>query len=97
MDEVKKLTGKELGEEISSMINGRGSEVKAMFDVMLNDHRFLNNEFNIAILKYLADCTTMYESGRYDGRNEQTMKDIADMMNKSGLVKYYYWRKQDTF
>jgi len=66
----KKEQGEDLARQLSMMLNRRDNEaLMALMKAMLNEHRFLQNEFNSWILTYLVRCSKMYDEGMYDGRN----------------------------
>jgi hypothetical protein len=83
--------GKKVAQEVSDMINNMSNreDIKTFIDFWLNEHRYLQNDFNTMIIKYAVKVAKMYDAGYYDGRNEGTVRDLHDMVTKSGIDQYY--------
>lgn len=87
---TEKEQGENLAQQLSRFLNVNNQEaLKAFVDYMLNEHRYLQNEFNELVFRYLVKCSERYNQGWYDGRNEHTMKEIASMVEQSCIKDYY--------
>lgn len=71
------MNGKEIGLEISNMINNFNctEDVCDMLNVLLNDHRTLQQSFcGKFVMNYIRQMALKYGNGMYDDRNYCAVK-----------------------
>lgn len=80
---------KQLATTITDAINGM-FDPKDFCEAMSKEHRYLQHEFTNLCLNWLKQCRSMYDEGRYDGRNENAClmgKAIWDYIDSDKFMK----------
>lgn len=78
MNKIEKA--KKVVETFSDAVNS-GLDNKEFAQAMMNEHRTLQQLMFGSIVSAIKSWSDMYESGRYDARNEQTCKICNKIWN----------------
>lgn len=78
----KIMNAKDLAQEVASALNNFNFKYDDFVREMSNQHRTLQDYFNILVIKWLDNCKEQYKDGNYDGRNEYRMKLLAQLADE---------------
>lgn len=76
--ELAEQAAKNLADSLNSF--GNGPEIEIFVETMLKEHRTLQQSSFKAILRLIQRWAELESSGRYDGRNEFTVKTCRKLI-----------------
>ena len=86
----------EIAQVVSSMVNGGGTRANREFiEKMSKEHRTLQQRFTQLCFDWLSHCDKLKDTGRYDGRNEASVKiakKLTDYMDKEDLTSNRHYK-----
>jgi hypothetical protein len=71
---MAKMTGKEMGEMFSGFVNTSTHDREEFAETVCTEHRYLQQEMFMAMLKCIDGWADTEKTGYYDARNEYTVK-----------------------
>lgn len=77
---MAKLTGREMGEQFSDFVNVSTHDRQEFADTVTTEHRFLQQEMFMAMMKCIENWSEDHDKGSYDARNEYTVKASKAMI-----------------
>lgn len=70
----------QIADKVASMLNNISIEPRAIAENMARQHRTLQQSFTALCFAWIKKCAAMKEEGRYDGRNEYSVKKCAEIV-----------------
>lgn len=91
MGNMEKSKGKEIAEALSKLVNimSNDEEEEAFINVVLTDHRTLQQKMARIFLQCVVRWSKDFDRGWYDLRNEQTVKickKITELLKEEDIV-----------
>jgi hypothetical protein len=86
---MAKMTGKEMGRMFSDFVNVMAHDREEFAETVCTEHRYLQQEMFMAMLKCIDGWADTYDSGYYDARNEYAVKASKAMIE--GLKTKGLW------
>ena len=78
----------DMAKAMTDFINSFHPKSKEFCDAMANEHRTLQQNFTRLCLAWLKKCDEMNKSGRYDLRNEDSVKLASKIVQAYGDEMY---------